>query len=479
MRYFPFFFDLRRRRVLLVGGGEVAERKASLLSRAGAVLVVVAPRIGEGLKKLAGDSGGELRHRRFAADDLDGCIAAVAAVGDDAVNKQVITAAKQKRVPVNVVDNPALCDFIFPAIAARPPFVAALSSGGASPVLARYWRARLEEQMPPRLGDLAEMFGEWRDVVGNKLPPDVRRIFWEQATDSPAAEAALSGDSEKAQRLMQKQLDDFAAGSGNNNGGEVYLIGAGPGDADLMTFRAHRLLQKADVVVYDRLVSAAVLDLARRDATKIFAGKCRGSSTFTQEDINALLIRHAASGAKVARLKGGDPFIFGRGGEEMASLRAAGIPYTIVPGVSAANGCAAAANIPLTQREVASGVRFVTVRGDEGDGFWHSLVGDKNCTLVFYMAGAGVAAICQNLIARGMDKNTPAALVCAGATSAQRVFCGMLHTIGAKTSGAAFSPALFIVGAVAAFGKESKPMPNRPFPFPDMTDAAVARFANG
>ncbi|MGI9338132.1 MAG: siroheme synthase CysG [Gammaproteobacteria bacterium] len=479
MRYFPFFFDLRRRRVLIVGGGEVAERKAALLSRSGAVLVVVAPRIVGGLQTLAEKSGGEVRHRCFVAADLAGCTAAVVAVGDDAVNEQVVIAAKRRRVPVNVVDNPRRCDFIFPAIAERGDFVAAVSSGGDSPVLARMWRAHLEEQMPPRLGYLAQMFGEWRNVVADTLPPERRRLFWEAAVDSPAAEAALGGNVASAQARMQKQLRAFVDDDGEYDGGEVYLIGAGPGDADLMTFRAHRLLQKADVVVYDRLVSAAVLDLARRDATKLFVGKCRGARAFSQEDINALLIQHAKSGAKVARVKGGDPFVFGRGGEEMAALRKAGVAYVVVPGVSAANGCAAAAQIPLTQRDIAGSVRFVTVRGDEGAAFWHSLAEDEKCTLVFYMAGAGVAAIAENLIAQGKDKQTPAALVCAGATCAQRVFCGMLHTIAAKTAGAAFSPALFIVGAVAAFGEESKPLANMPFPFPDISDAASARFANG
>lgn len=482
MRYFPFFFDLQRRRVLIVGGGDVAERKALLLARAGAVLIIAAPRIGKSLQTLAEQTGGESRHKSFAAADLDGCVAAVVAVGDEVVNEQVVIAARQKRVPVNVVDNPRRCDFIFPAIAERSPVVAAVSSGGASPVLARIWRAKLEEQMPPRLGELAQMFGEWRDAVCDSLPSDRRRAFWESAADSPAAEAALAGDADKAQRQMQKQLREFADadnadGGGfrhqyHKAGGEVYLIGAGPGDADLMTFRAHRLLQKADVVVYDRLVSAAVLDLARRDAKKIFAGKCRGSSTFSQADINALLIRYAESGLKVARLKGGDPFIFGRGGEEMAALRAAGVSYIIVPGVSAANGCAAAAGIPLTQRQVASGLRFVTVRGDEDKRFWQSLADDENSTLVFYMAGAGVSAICDNLMASGRNKQTPAALVCAGATPSQRVFCGMLCTIAAKTAGAAFSPSLFVVGAVAAFGEECKPMTNHAFPFPVISNAA-------
>ena len=479
MRYFPFFFDLRRKRLLIIGGGEVAERKAALLTRAGAILIIVAPHIRASLQTIAEQSGGEVHHKPFAAADLDSCTAAVVAVGDDAVNKQVIRAARHRRVPVNVVDNPKHCDFIFPAIAERGAVVAAVSSGGDSPVLARILRARLEEQMPPRLGDLAAMFGEWRDVVADKLPPEKRREFWQVAADSPAAQSALSGDINKAQVQMQKQLQEFAKNKKQNSGGEVYLIGAGPGDADLMTFRAHRLLQKADVVVYDRLVSSAVLDLARRDAKKIFAGKCRGARTLTQDDINALLIRYARSGKKVARLKGGDPFIFGRGGEEMAALQKADIPFVIVPGISAANGCAAAANIPLTQRGFAAGVRMLIAHGNEKPKFWQLLAEDDNSTLVFYMAGDTAPDIAANLIAAGKDKQTPAALICAGATSSQRVFCGALHTIAAKSAGVAFSPALFIVGAVAAFGMDAKPMPNCAFPFPVMTDVATARFANG
>ena len=483
MRYFPFFFDLRRRRVLVVGGGVVAKRKADLLQRAGAVLRVVAPRVDSALAKLAEQTGGEARMKKFTAADLTNCVAAVSATENEKVNQQVAAAARKRKVPVNVVDCPALCDFIFPAIAERNPVVAAVSSGGASPVLARMLRAKLEEQMPPRLGALAEMFGEWRDAVAETLPVNLRREFWEQAANSPAAEAILAGDKTAAKNKMQKQLHNFANNAKQNREGEVYLIGAGPGDADLLTFRAHRLLQKADVVVYDRLVSSSVLDIARRDAEKIFAGKCRGLRAIAQDKINKLLIARAKNGEKVARLKGGDPFVFGRGGEEMAALRAAGVPYIVAPGVSAANGCAAAAQIPLTQRGVANGARFVTVRGNESAKFWRSLADDEDSTLVFYMAGAGVAGIAENLTAAGRDGQTPAALICAGATASQRVFTGMLNNVAAKAAGAAFSPALFIVGKVAAFAKDAQAAADDvDFPFATMrqTDGSLAeRFANG
>ncbi len=482
MRYFPFFFDLRGRRALVAGGGEVAQRKAELLARAGAEVVVVAPQLNGELARLALCSGGEARRKRFAVADLRGCTIAVSASGDEGLNRRVFAAARKRGVPVNVVDCPELCDFIFPAVVDRSPVVAAVSSGGASPVLARRLRARLEEQIPPRTSALAEWLGSWRDTVRDALPAERRRMFWEETLDSPAAEAILAGDEKAADELLREQLRSFAQTPAR---GEVYLIGAGPGDADLLTFRGHRFLQRADTVVYDRLVSAEVLDLARRDAEIVFAGKRRGLRARTQAEINELLITRARAGEKVARLKGGDPFVFGRGGEEMAALRAAGVAFRIAPGISAANGCAAAAEIPLTQRGVSAGVRLVTVRGGESRAFWRSLAEDENSTLVFYMAGAAVAAIAENLAACGRSEGTPAALICAGATASQSVAAGTLRTIAAKAAGAVFSPALLIVGAVAAFAKDARPAAaakvkiNPDFPFAQMRAAEEANAAAG
>ncbi|MBE8158160.1 MAG: uroporphyrinogen-III C-methyltransferase, partial [Betaproteobacteria bacterium] len=385
MDYFPFFFDLRGRRVLIVGGGEVALRKAQLLARAGARLSVVAPRILPAAAAAAAESGGAAVRREYAAADVCGCVAAVSATDDDALNRRVCADARAAGVPVNVVDNPALCDFIFPAVIDRSPLVAAVSSGGASPVLARRVRAKIEEMLPPFLGRLGDFCAHFRGRVRDALPAARRRIFWERIIDGAAAEAALAGDDAAAAALLEEELRRYAADE--SAAGEVYLIGAGPGAADLLTFRAHRLLQKADAVVYDRLVSAEVLELARRDAEKIFVGKRRGGGAASQEEINQLLVARARRGMRVARLKGGDPFIFGRGGEEMLALRAAGVPYQIAPGITAATGCAAAAGVPLTHRGVAGGVRFCAARqcDMENTEYWRRLAEDTDCTLLFYM----------------------------------------------------------------------------------------------
>ena len=451
MEYFPFFFDLRGRPVLVVGGGEVALRKALLLSRAGARLSVVAPQILPAAAAAAAESGGGALLREYAADDVGGCAVVVSATDNDSLNRRVCADARARGVPVNVVDNPALCDFIFPAIIDRSPLVAAVSSGGASPVLARRMRAKIEELLPPFLGRLCGFCAEFRGRVRDSLPAARRRLFWENIIDGAAAEAAMSGDSPAAAALLESELQRFAAG-GEAAAGEVYLIGAGPGAADLLTFRAHRFLQKADVVVYDRLVSAEVLELARRDAEKIFVGKRRGCHAAAQEDINRLLITRAREGMRVARLKGGDPFIFGRGGEEMLALRAAGVPCQIAPGITAASGCAAAAGIPLTHRGIAGGARFCAARGEdmENTAYWRRLAKETDCTLLFYMAGESLSRIAENLTAAGRAKKTAAAVVCAGTTAAQQIITGNLSNIAARAKNTVISPALLIVGEAAA-----------------------------
>ena len=440
MEYFPFFFDLRGRAVLLAGGGEVALRKGELLARAGARLFVAAPQIIAPLADLAARSGGAAHRREYAAADIKGCAAAIAATDDDALNRRVRADGRKNGVPVNVVDNPALCDFIFPALVDRSPLVAAVSSGGASPVLARRARARIEMLLPPASGRLCEWCAKFRDKVKAALPMARRRAFWERVLDGAAAEAVLDGDDARGDALLEKELRRFADSSAPE--GEVYLIGAGPGAADLLTLRAHRLLQKADVVVYDRLVSPAVLELARRDAEKIFVGKRRDFHSATQEEINEILVRHARRGLRVARLKGGDPFIFGRGGEEMLALRAARIPFQTAAGVTAALGCAAAAGIPLTHRGLARGVRFCAgergaARGNE---YWRRLAEDDDCTLAFYMAGASLAETAQNLVGGGRAADTPAAVICAGATAAQRVIVGTLADIAARAENFSYRP---------------------------------------
>ena len=456
MHYFPFFFDLRGRRTLVVGGGEVALRKAELLAAAGAKVSVVAPQIIPALATFARKSGGKAQKRPYSAADIDDCIAVVSATDDESINQQVSKDARAKRVPVNVVDNPALCDFIFPAIINRAPVVVAVSSGGASPVLARRIRAQIEETLPATLGQLCDFCARFRSAVKNALPMTRRRLFWEEFMNGAAAEAALNGDDSQADTLAKEELRQFAEDAPKT--GEVYLIGAGPGDPDLLTFRAHRLLQKADVVVYDRLASAGVLALARRDAEKIFVGKRRDCHAASQDEINNLLINYAEQGMQVARLKGGDPFVFGRGGEEMLALRAANIPFQIVPGITAAAGCAAAAGIPLTHRGAARSVRFCTAyRKDMNDAnYWRRLAEDADSTLAFYMAGAVLSEVAENLISAGRSADTPAAVICAGTTAAQQAVFGVLSDIAEKAKDA-FSPAMLIVGESAALHAEVKP----------------------
>ena len=449
MEYFPFFFDLRGRAALIVGGGEVARRKGELLSRAGARLIVAAPDIVAPLAILAENTGGEAKRREYNAADIDGCVVAVAATDDDSLNRRVCEDGRARGVPVNVVDCPALCDFIFPAIVDRAPLTVAVSSGGASPVLARRVRSRIEMLLPPSLGKLGAWCAAQRAKVQAALPSLRRRAFWERILDGAAAEAVLAGNESRGDKLLEEELQRFA--DSESPLGEVYLIGAGPGAADLLTLRALRLLQKADVVVHDRLVSAEVLELARRDAEKIFVGKRRDVHSATQEEIHSVLIRHARRGLQVARLKGGDPFIFGRGGEEMAALRAAGIPFQTAPGITAALGCAAAAGVPLTHRGVAGGVRFCSAPpSDEfaAADYWRRLAEDRECTLAFYMAGASLAATAKNLVAAGRAANTPAAVICAGTTGAQRIVFGDLSDIAAKAAEHLISPSLFFAGEV-------------------------------
>nr|MBO2511505.1 uroporphyrinogen-III C-methyltransferase [Gammaproteobacteria bacterium] len=341
MDFLPLFHNLKGRPVLLVGGGEVALRKARLLAGAGAALRVVAPEVHDELRGLAT----ETLRRGYQASDLDGVVLAVAATDDSALNAQVSTDAQARSIPVNVVDAPQLCTVIFPAIVDRSPLLVAVSSGGDAPVLARLIRARIETWIPAAYGQLAGLAKKFRGKV-KQLLPDVqqRRVFWEEAFQGRVAESVFAGKPAEAERLLEEQL----AGAAPRALGEVYLVGAGPGDPDLLTFRALRLMQQADVVLYDRLVAPAILDLCRRDAERLYVGKRRAEHSLPQEQINRKLVELARQGKRVLRLKGGDPFIFGRGGEEIEELAAHGIPFQVVPGITAASGCAAYAGIPLT-----------------------------------------------------------------------------------------------------------------------------------
>ncbi len=450
MDYLPIFLDLKQRRCLVVGGGEVAARKIALLLQAGARVVVVAPALAPVLTERHAQGEIEWRQRTVSDDDFDAGYALVyAATDDSAINRVVSNAAKARNIPVNVVDSPALCSFIMPSIVDRSPVIAAVSSGGAAPVLARLIRARLESMVPAAYGRLALLVSRFRDRVKARIPEGrQRRVFWESVLQGPIAERVFSGQDQAAEQALELALES-AAGHASTIG-EVYLVGGGPGDPDLLTFRALRLMQQADVVLYDRLVAPAVLEMTRRDAERINVGKERDRHTLPQDDINQLMVKLAREGKRVVRLKGGDPFIFGRGGEEIERLSQEGIPFQVVPGITAAAGCASYAGIPLTHRAHAQACVFVT--GHLKDGTtnlnWPALAHPQQ-TVVFYMGLHGLAIICRQLIAHGMPQQTPIALIQKGTTADQKVLVGTLATMEQVVEGEEIRPpTLIIVGEV-------------------------------
>lgn len=419
---------MKDKTALIVGGGEVAARKISLLLLSGAKVKVISPVICNNIKDLV--SGGEIEYeqREYIDGDLNNCALAYAATNDPEVNRMVSESAQARQLPVNVVDQPDLCSFIMPSIVDRSPMVVAVSTGGASPVLARLMRSRLESLIPAGYGRLADLARRFRDRVKQRFSnPRDRKIFWENVLRGGVAERVFSGHMEEADIVMDRALESTDPAQSM---GEVYLVGGGPGDPDLLTFRALRLMQQADVVVYDRLVAKAILEMTRRDAERIYVGKERDNHAMRQEDINQLLAKLAKEGKRVVRLKGGDPFIFGRGGEEIDTLAEQGIPFQVVPAVTAASGCAAYAGIPLTHRDYAQSVTFVT--GHLKDGTinldWDHLA-QSNQTVVFYMGLRGMPIISKELINRGMSPEMPVALVQQGTTEKQRVFTGTLSNI--------------------------------------------------
>ncbi|HSN52059.1 MAG TPA: siroheme synthase CysG [Woeseiaceae bacterium] len=445
MNYFPAFLDLHGRRCLIVGGGEVAARKARLLHSAGAELTVVAPRLAAPMQQLLRNAALCWQAREFDAADVAGHWLVVSATGVPEVERRVAAAAAQARVFCNSVDNLPQCSFITPAIVDRSPLVVAVSSGGAAPVLARQVRARIEALLPAGLGRLARVAAEWRDRVRHKIAaPAERRMFWERVFES-----AQARDAADAAEMIPALLDASLPSTG-----EAWLVGAGPGDPDLLTLAALRCLQQADVIVHDRLVSPEILALARRDAEMIAVGKKPGCMANSQEQINALLVELVCSGKRVCRLKGGDPFIFGRGGEEAQALMEAGLAYRVVPGITAASGCAAAAGIPLTHRDAAQSVAFVTAHGkDSIDTLdWPSLARDRQ-TLAVYMGVRRFPELVGKLVAHGRPANTPIAIVERGTTSAQRIVRGTLGQLSLLAEAHRIeAPAMLFIGEVARLG---------------------------
>lgn len=456
MRFFPVFLNLKGRRCLVVGGGAVAAHKLQRLLEAEAEATVVAPEVAAEIAALEEQGRISRQAREFIPEDLAGCALVIAATDDEQTNRRVADAAAARNIPVNVVDNPQLCSFIMPSVVDRPPVQVAVSTGGAAPVLARLLRARLETLIPAAYGRLATLLRDFRGRVKARIPQSrERRRFWEDIAQGPVAEMVFAGQDDAAARALEQALETSPAadGAGANKTGEVYLVGGGPGDPDLLTFQALRLMQQADVVLYDRLVAPAIVALTRKEARKIYVGKERDSHTVPQTELNALLVRLAKEGKRVLRLKGGDPFIFGRGGEEIEELAAAGIPFQVAPGITAASGCATAAGIPLTHRDYAQSCVFVTGHLKDGklDFNWQTLTQPKQ-TIAVYMGVKGVDALRRGLLEHGMAADTPAVIIQQGTTPEQKTYAGTVETLTELVSRNDIAPpSMIIIGAVARF----------------------------
>jgi uroporphyrin-III C-methyltransferase/precorrin-2 dehydrogenase/sirohydrochlorin ferrochelatase len=449
MDYLPIFARLDQRPCLVVGGGAVARRKVDLLLAARADVTVNAPALEPELARLA--AAGRIRHAEGAFDPalVRRRFLVIAATDDVEINTRVYQAANAAATLVNVVDDPDRCSFITPAIVDRSPLIIAISSGGQAPVLARMLREWLEGRLPAALGRLTALAGSLRHRVKSRLTTVARRRrFWERAFSGEFARHTVSGDVGRARERFELDLE---AAAGEGLPGEVYLVGAGPGDPGLLTLRALQLMHQADVILHDRLVSRRILDLARRDADRVAVGKAPGRTGAVQSDIEALMIRLAREGKRVLRLKGGDPFVFGRGGEEARALAAAGVRYEIVPGITAAAGSAAYAGIPLTDRDAARSVTLVTAHAgsaiEEAD--WAALARPRQ-TVVFYMGVGRAAEIGRRLIRHGRSPVTPVAIIENATTRAQRSICGQLEALPELVgSHGVRPPATIIVGETA------------------------------
>lgn len=444
MKHLPLFFDLAGRKVVVVGEGPKADLRADLARSAGA-----------DVRRLAG--------HLVTVEDFRGAVAAFVATAGEDTDTAAFGQAKAAGVPVNVADRPALCDFIMPAIVDRDGVVVAISTGGASPTLATVLRGRIEAALPERLGVLARLAATFRTQVNALITePARRRAFFRRLVEGPAARLALAGNEAGARRVVLGELD--AARRRKTPAGIAHIVGAGPGDPDLLTLRAAQLLQEADVVLHDDLVPPAVLARARRDAEVVSVGKRKGRPSWAQADIDAELVRRVRAGQTVVRLKAGDPFVFGRGGEEVDALRAAGLPYTVVPGITAALGCAAAAGVPLTHRGHASAVTFVSGHSAVGGkpAAWPALASQGH-TLAIYMGATEAPGVRDQLLAAGADPATPVAVIENGTRPDQKVFTGPLADLArlaaGRAQGGSAGPSLIIVGDVAAYAAASESLP--------------------
>ena len=451
MDYLPIFLDIQNRRVIVEGGGTVAARRVERALDAGAIVDLFNTDLSDEFRELLGHPNLTHHARTATHDDLKGAAVAYGASEDPERDAALFKAAREHGVLCNVADVAEYCDFITPSVVDRSPLVVAISSGGAAPVIARILRARIESVLPPAYGRLAGLVGRFRAHVSEGIRKSLdRRRFWEGMIEGPVGDLFLSGAVKSAEKHLMAEIDAASRKAPGRPVGEVYLVGAGPGDPDLLTFRALRLMQRADVVLYDRLVGKDILNLMRRDAERIYVGKLPKHHTMQQEDISQLLVDLALSGKRVLRLKGGDPFIFGRGGEEIEKLAAHDIPFQVVPGVTAAAGCAAYAGIPLTHRDHAQSCVFVTAHGKDGvlglD--WEALVRPAQ-TVAVYMGLSNLGTLAREIAERGVDPETPAAIIDNGTRENQQVVIGTVETLEAEAKAADLKgPAIIIIGTV-------------------------------
>ena len=454
MDHLPIFINIRKKPCIVIGGGDIALRKINILLKAQAKVDCLSPSFSRDIKNLSKDGHITLINKSFDQTDIKDYSIIIAATDDSSVNSSISAIAQVKKIPVNVVDSPELSSFIMPSIVDRSPLIIAVSSSGKAPVLSRIIRAKLETVIPSAYGILADIAGEYRQKVKNRFSTiKDRRAFWENVFSGVIAEKVFSGRISEAKEDIEKQLND----SVEMELGEVYLVGAGPGDPDLLTFKALRLIQQADVVLYDRLVSKGVMELVRRDSELIYVGKKGGSDKSTKQvDINDQLVELAKSGKRVCRLKGGDPFIFGRGGEEIESLSEHGIPFQVVPGITAASGCSSYAGIPLTHRDYSQSCRFVTAHLKNGTTNlpWEEFIIDQQ-TIVFYMALSGANYICEKLMEYGMDKDMPIAIIEKGTMPEQKVYISSLIELPDLLERKVIhAPTLMIVGEVVKLNEK-------------------------
>ena len=454
MDHLPIFINIRKKPCIVIGGGDIALRKINLLLKAQAKVDCLSPSFSRDIKNLSKDGHITLINKSFDQTDIKDYSIIIAATDDSSVNSSISAIAQVKKIPVNVVDSPELSSFIMPSIVDRSPLIIAVSSSGKAPVLSRIIRAKLETVIPSAYGILADIAGEYRQKVKDRFSTiKDRRAFWEAVFSGVIAEKVFSGRISEAKKDIHRQLDD----SVEMDLGEVYLVGAGPGDPDLLTFKALRLIQQADVVLYDRLVSKGVMELVRRDSELIYVGKKGGSDKSTRQvDINDQLVELAKSGKRVCRLKGGDPFIFGRGGEEIESLSEHGIPFQVVPGITAASGCSSYAGIPLTHRDYSQSCRFVTAHLKNGTTNlpWEEFIIDQQ-TIVFYMALSGANYICEKLMEYGMDKDMPIAIIEKGTMPEQKVYISSLIELPDLLEREDIhAPTLMIVGEVVKLNEK-------------------------